>query len=147
MQGGLTAALTIAEALANAETVEQALGLACEAVKREIGCPSVTAFVPRRAPDGTLEQYVVFDVDDKGHDIQGMSRAWGETLSGIALATGEQAIEGNAGSHGRRTWAGYGALHVRVGAAHADCDQRPGGRRDRHLRDAHTTPSGRATRC
>ena len=116
----LTAALTIAEALANAETVEQALGLACEAVKREIGCPSVTAFVPRRAPDGTLEQYVVFDVDDKGHDIQGMSRAWGETLSGIALATGEQAIEGHASSHGRPTWAGYGlytyesALHTPI---------------------------------
>lgn len=116
----LTAALTVAEALANAETVEQALGLACQAVKHEIGCPSVTAFVPRRREDGTLEQYVIFDVDDRGNDIQGMSRGWGETLSGIALATGEQAIEGNASSHGRPTWAGHGvytyesALHTPI---------------------------------
>jgi signal transduction histidine kinase len=116
----LTAALTVAEALANAETVEQALGLACEAVKREIGCPSVTAFVPREGPDGTPEQHVVFDIDDNGSNIQGRSRAWGETLSGIALATGEQAIEGHASRHGLPTWAGYdtwtyeSALHTPI---------------------------------
>jgi len=105
----LNAALTVAEALANAETVEQALGLACEAVKREIGCPSVTAFVPRRRPDGELEQYALFDIDDGGHNIQGLSRPWGETFSGIALATGEQAIEGHASRYGHRTWGGYDA--------------------------------------
>jgi signal transduction histidine kinase len=80
----------------------------------------VTAFVPRQAADGTLEQYVVFDIDDNGSNIQGRSRAWGETLSGIALATGEQAIEGHASRHGRPTWAGYdtwtyeSALHTPI---------------------------------
>ena len=83
----LGVSVAVAAAVAEAETVEEVLRAAAQALSEQIGCGAVTAFIadPERG-----EQVALVDFDRHGGDIEGMRRPAGEGTTGRVFETGHQ---------------------------------------------------------
>ncbi|MDX6552983.1 MAG: hypothetical protein QOH74_1471, partial [Gaiellales bacterium] len=90
----LAITLEVARAVEDAETVEQTLRAACQAVRRRVVCAGVAGFVS--LPSG--EQLALVDAAPKTENIEAMRRPAGASYTGRVFESGRQLCIGRATS-------------------------------------------------